>query len=59
MHPIVNTSPAERLYAVTIMANDLGAMQRGFEHLVTSGQPAVLDDTDKAAVFPGFTAPRR
>jgi mannose-6-phosphate isomerase-like protein (cupin superfamily) len=56
VHHIQNTSATERLYAVTIMANDLGAMKPGFEYLVTSGEPEVLDAQDKAAIFTGLAA---
>ena len=54
VHHIQNTSDTERLYAVTIMANDLGSMDKGFEHLVISGQPEVLDADDKASIFTGL-----
>ncbi|MGC5616920.1 cupin domain-containing protein [Georgenia sp. Z1491] len=54
VHHIRNTSGTERLYAVTIMANDLGSMDSGFEHLVTSGVPEALDDEDRAAVIAGL-----
>ena len=56
VHHIRNTSDTDRLYAVTIMANDLGAMEGGFEHLVTSGETVRLDDDDKAAIFTGLAA---
>ena len=51
VHHIRNESTTDRLYAVTIMANDLGAMENGFEHLVTSGIPATLDEEDKRAIL--------
>ncbi|MFZ4892954.1 cupin domain-containing protein [Plantibacter sp. Mn2098] len=56
VHHIENTSTTERLYAVTIMANDLGSMEKGFEDLVTTGTPEVLDAADKAAIFTGLAA---
>ncbi len=37
VHRIVNTSPTERLYTVTIMANDPGALPGGFAALVDRG----------------------
>lgn len=49
-HRIVNTSPTERLYAVTIMANDAGAMPGGFAELVAAGQSVGWDDTDLEAL---------
>ena len=54
VHHIQNTSDTERLYAVTIMANDLGSMEKGFEHLVISGDRDALDDADKASIFTGL-----
>lgn len=56
VHHIQNTSDTERLYAVTIMANDLGSMDKGFEHLVVSGERDVLDDGDKASIITGLAA---
>ncbi|WAL68853.1 cupin domain-containing protein [Amycolatopsis cynarae] len=47
VHRIENTSATERLYAVTIMAEDAGAMPGGFAHLVASGTPASWDSTDR------------
>lgn len=54
VHHIKNTSTTDRLYAVTIMANDLGSMDKGFEHLVTSGQRETLDTADRASIFSGL-----
>lgn len=52
VHQIRNTSATERLYTVTIMSVDNeGSMQHGFEDLVVSGSPTVLDEDDKAAIF--------
>jgi hypothetical protein len=56
VHHIQNTSETERLHAVTIMANDLGSMEKGFEDLVITGERDILDDSDKAAIFTGLTA---
>lgn len=58
VHHIRNTSDTDRLYAVTIMAADAGAMEKGFEHLVTTGVPETLDAADKAAIFTGLAALR-
>jgi mannose-6-phosphate isomerase-like protein (cupin superfamily) len=52
VHRIVNTSPTERLYTVTIMANDPGALPGGFAALVDRGTPLTWDATDRA-VFEG------
>lgn len=54
VHHIRNTSDTDRLYAVTIMANDLGSMDRGFEHLVTTGERDTLEPQDVAAIFTGL-----
>jgi len=56
VHHIQNTSETERLYAVTIMANDLGSMEKGFEDLVITGEADTLDAGDKAAIFTGLAA---
>ncbi|WP_406118812.1 cupin domain-containing protein [Streptomyces sp. NBC_00989] len=50
VHRIENTSATERLYTVTIMAADGGAMPGGFAALVSAGTPAQWDDTDRAAL---------
>jgi mannose-6-phosphate isomerase-like protein (cupin superfamily) len=42
-HRIVNTSPTQRMYAITVMADD-----GGFEQLITRGTPAPLDAADLA-----------
>lgn len=54
VHHIRNTSETERLYAVTIMANDMGSMKKGFEDLVTSGRTVNFEEPDKAAIFVGL-----
>jgi mannose-6-phosphate isomerase-like protein (cupin superfamily) len=54
VHHITNTSATDRLYAVTIMANDAGALEGGFESLVVNGQRDELDADDKAALFSGM-----
>jgi mannose-6-phosphate isomerase-like protein (cupin superfamily) len=46
VHRIENTSDTERLYTVTIMAEDAGAMPGGFAQLVGSGTPVEWDGTD-------------
>ncbi|MTE24575.1 cupin domain-containing protein [Microbacterium sp. ZXX196] len=53
VHHIKNTSTTERLYAVTIMANDLGSQPEesgipGFYDLVAGGVPVELDEEDRA-----------
>jgi mannose-6-phosphate isomerase-like protein (cupin superfamily) len=50
VHRIVNTSPTERLYTVTIMADDAGALPGGFAALVDRGTPAAWDDADRAVL---------
>lgn len=49
-HRIVNTSATERLYTVTIMADDTGAMPGGFAKVVTDGTPVAWDATDRAVL---------
>ena len=51
VHRVENTSASQRMYAVTVMASDLGAMDGGFAQLVTRGVAQALDDTDLAALF--------
>jgi mannose-6-phosphate isomerase-like protein (cupin superfamily) len=51
VHRIVNTSETERLYAVTIMADDAGSMDGGFEHLVLSGTTTAFDADDRASIL--------
>ena len=46
VHRIENTSATERLYTVTIMANDPGALPGGFAALVDKGTPVGWDDAD-------------
>jgi mannose-6-phosphate isomerase-like protein (cupin superfamily) len=50
VHRIVNTSPTERLYTVTIMANDPGALPGGFAALVDRGTPLTWDAADRAVL---------
>jgi mannose-6-phosphate isomerase-like protein (cupin superfamily) len=50
VHRIENTSATERLYTVTIMAEDGGAMPGGFAGLVGSGTPVEWDATDRSAL---------
>jgi quercetin dioxygenase-like cupin family protein len=50
VHRIENASPTERLYTVTIMANDDGAMPGGFARLVAAGTPAGWDAADRAVL---------
>jgi mannose-6-phosphate isomerase-like protein (cupin superfamily) len=49
-HRIVNTSPTERLYALTVMADDSGALLGGFAGLVTAGTAVAWDDADRAVL---------
>jgi quercetin dioxygenase-like cupin family protein len=53
VHRIENTSATERMYTVTIMAEDGGAMPGGFAALVGAGTAAQWDDTDRAALGGG------
>jgi len=52
-HRIVNTSATERLYAVTIMADDDGALPGGFAELVAKGTAAAWDGTDRTILGGG------
>ncbi len=45
-HRIVNISPTDRLYTITVMAND-----GGFAHLVTGGVPVALEMADIATLI--------
>ena len=47
VHKIENTSLTERLYTVTIMARDAGAIPGGFAALVDVGTATCWDDTDR------------
>lgn len=49
-HRIVNTSDTERLYTVTIMADDDGALPGGFAKLVATGTVAEWNGTDRAVL---------
>ena len=51
VHRIENASASQRMYAVTVMAADLGAMAGGFARLVTGGAAEALDRTDLATLF--------
>ena len=56
VHHIRNTSSTERLYAVTIMANDRGSQELastvlGFEALVKGGPVVSFEASDKAVIF--------
>ena len=53
VHRIENTSATERLYTVTIMANDPGALPGGFAALVDRGTPVGWDDADRAVLADG------
>jgi len=50
VHRIVNASATERLYAVTIMAKDSGALPGGFAALVDRGTPVSWDAADRAVL---------
>lgn len=55
VHHIENTSSTDRLYAITVMANDLGSQPEestmpGFHALVTSGVTVPLDEADLAVI---------
>ncbi|MPQ97387.1 cupin domain-containing protein [Modestobacter sp. I12A-02628] len=45
VHHIVNSSPDQRLYTLTVMARD-----GGFAELIESGPPAELDAADRAVL---------
>lgn len=47
VHRIENTSSSERLYTVTIMTSDAGALPGGFAALVDAGTAASWDDADR------------
>ena len=53
VHRIENTSATERLYTVTIMANDPGALPGGFAALVDKGTPVSWDDADREVLAGG------
>ena len=53
VHRIVNTSATERMYTVTIMANDDGALPGGFAELVAAGPAAGWDETDRRILGSG------
>jgi quercetin dioxygenase-like cupin family protein len=50
VHRIENTSPTERMYTVTIMSEDGGAMPGGFAALVTAGSASAWDPADRSAL---------
>jgi mannose-6-phosphate isomerase-like protein (cupin superfamily) len=50
-HRIINSSDTQRLYAVTIMVSDNGALDTGgFADLVSAGTPTTWDSTDLKAL---------
>lgn len=49
-HRIENTSATERLYTVTVMADDAGALPGGFAALVAAGTPDAWDGPDRAVL---------
>ena len=53
VHRIENTSPTDRLYTVTIMASDVGALAGGFAALVDRGTPAGWQDADRDVLAGG------
>ncbi|MFD7711057.1 cupin domain-containing protein [Streptomyces sp. NPDC059785] len=53
VHRIENTSATERMYTVTVMAEDTGAMPGGFAALVTAGTTSAWDATDRAVLGSG------
>jgi quercetin dioxygenase-like cupin family protein len=50
VHRIENTSTTERMYTVTVMAEDTGAMPGGFAALVAAGTACEWDATDRAVL---------
>jgi quercetin dioxygenase-like cupin family protein len=50
VHRVENTSATERMYTVTIMAEDAGAMFGGFAALVQAGTPSAWDERDRAVL---------
>lgn len=56
VHRIENTSTTERLYTVTIMAEDAGAMPGGFARLVDRGTPVGWNGTDRQVLARGAGA---
>jgi mannose-6-phosphate isomerase-like protein (cupin superfamily) len=50
VHRIENTSETDRMYTITIMTNDDGAMPGGFACLVDKGTPVRWDDADRAVL---------
>jgi uncharacterized protein YjlB len=50
VHRIENTSATERLYTVTIMSVDQGALPGGFAALVQAGTPTEWDHADQAVL---------
>jgi mannose-6-phosphate isomerase-like protein (cupin superfamily) len=51
VHQVENSSATQRMYAVTVMASDMGAMAGGFAALVTGGLAEDLDELDLNALF--------
>jgi quercetin dioxygenase-like cupin family protein len=56
VHRIENISASQRMYAVTIMVNDDGALPGGFAALVSRGLPRTWDDADRSALARHGTA---
>lgn len=52
-HRIENTSGTERLYAVTVMADDAGALPGGFADLVARGTVTGWDGADRQVLGGG------
>jgi mannose-6-phosphate isomerase-like protein (cupin superfamily) len=50
VHRIENTSTTERMYTVTIMADDDGALPGGFAELVAAGPAMPWDAADRAVL---------
>lgn len=49
-HRIENASATERLYTVTVMVDDVGALPGGFAALVAAGTPDTWDGPDRAVL---------
>jgi mannose-6-phosphate isomerase-like protein (cupin superfamily) len=51
VHRIENSSATERMYALTVMATDAGAMDGGFAELVSKGLAEPMDSLDLTTLF--------